>query len=111
LNDRAPLLYGAVPQEKIDEVLIWHPEFGCQFLEVVHRDNIKPDGDLALELFDVGVLAGHILLFRALSRVRRILTGLWCPIPVTMIDDQGARLNSALPRWIEHCGADWCERT
>src|ERR1017187_1966077 len=58
LNDRTSFPHGAIPQEQIDEVLIGHPKFGGQFLEVVYRRNIQPNGDLALELIGVGVLAG-----------------------------------------------------
>jgi hypothetical protein len=58
LNDRASFLQGAVPQEQIDEVLIWHPQLGRYFLEVVDRRGIQANGDLALEPIGVRVLAG-----------------------------------------------------
>src|ERR1039458_9079804 len=55
-HDRAPLLNGAVSQKQIDQVLIRHPEICRHSLEVVHRRNIKANGDLALELIGVWVL-------------------------------------------------------
>jgi hypothetical protein len=58
LNDRPPFLHGAVSQEQIDEVLIGHSQLCRHLLEVVHRRNIKANGDLALELIGVWVLAG-----------------------------------------------------
>ena len=33
-------------------------QLGCHFLEVVHRDKIEPNGDLAFESIGVGVLTG-----------------------------------------------------
>src|ERR1035441_5165011 len=58
LNDGAPFLHGAVSQEQIDQVLIGHSQLCRHSLEVVHRRNIKADGDLALELTGVWILAG-----------------------------------------------------
>jgi hypothetical protein len=54
----AEVTLGAVAQEEIDYVLIGHAEFGRHFFEVVNRRGIKADGDLTLEMFDVGVFAG-----------------------------------------------------
>jgi hypothetical protein len=56
LNDRTAFLDGAVPQEQIDEVLVWDPQLGRHFLEIVHRPNIEANGDLALELLGIGFL-------------------------------------------------------
>src|ERR1700690_1713926 len=57
LNRRTALFQGAVSQEQIDEVLIWHPQLGRHLFEVVHRHVVKPNRDLALELAGVWVLA------------------------------------------------------
>jgi hypothetical protein len=58
VNSGAPFLHGAVSQEQVDQVLIWHSQLGRHVLEVIYRRGIETDGDLTLELFGVGVLSG-----------------------------------------------------
>src|ERR1017187_7712967 len=107
LNDRTPFLHGAVPQEQIDEVLIWHPQLGRHFLEVVHRRSIEANGDLALESIGVRVLAGlGKIVFTshrslqysssscAVARLAEISRNRGIGLPVAMTYDQAARLKT-----------------
>jgi hypothetical protein len=57
LNGWAPFLRGTV-SEKINEVLIGHPQFSAHLLEVFDGCGIEPDLDLTLELLSVGILTG-----------------------------------------------------
>jgi hypothetical protein len=52
------LVQCAVTQEQVDEVLVRHAEFRGQLLEIGNSRDIKPNGDLSLELFGVWVLTG-----------------------------------------------------
>ena len=56
LDRRAPFVYGTVPQEQVDEVLIRHPSLGRHILEVIDRRGIEADGYLAFERLAYGFL-------------------------------------------------------
>ena len=57
MNGGAPLVHGAVPQEQIDEILIWHAQLCRHLLEVVNSRGIKANRYLALKLFGVRIFS------------------------------------------------------
>lgn len=49
-------MIGAIPEIKVDQILIRQPRFAGHGFEVSHRVFIKPDGDGRLEELNVRVL-------------------------------------------------------
>jgi len=51
------VLSGTVAEVKIDQILVWHSQFGGEVFEIGHRHLIQPDGNGLFELLDVGVFS------------------------------------------------------